>query len=84
MIRARLALNVANARISKSLVQALEPDNIKMPGLDVSREANQHSAVFKLTYQGKIETFIFTLDDLLGCLHAARETLDTLREKELE
>ncbi len=49
MIRARLALNVANARISKSLVQALEPDNIKMPGLDVSREANQHSAVFKLT-----------------------------------
>jgi len=84
MIRARLALNVANARISKSLVQALEPDNIKMPGLDVSREANQYSAVFKLTYEGKIETFIFTLDDLLGCLHAARETLDTLREKELE
>ncbi len=84
MIRARLGLSVSNVRISKSLVQAVAPDNRKLAGLEISGRANPRSVVFNLTYEGRVETFIFTLDDLLRCLQAARETLDTIHRKKLE
>jgi hypothetical protein len=46
-----------------------------MKGLTVKGEALDRSASFSLEFGGKIETFIFTLDDLLRCLQAAKETL---------
>jgi hypothetical protein len=46
-----------------------------MKGLTVKGKALDRSASFTLEFGGKIETFIFTLDDLLRCLQAAKETL---------
>lgn len=71
-------------RISKSLERAVRPDNLKMAGLSISGRANQRSVVFNIAFEGRVETFIFTLDDMVRCLQAARESLDTIHGKKLE
>ena len=78
MIRARVNLKVSDPRVSKSIVEAVRPDNLKMDRLQVVGKSSSHAATFVLTYDGAIETFIFTLDDLLRCLQAARDTLESV------
>ncbi len=84
MIRARLKVSVPNRSVSKSLVQALEPDNMKMARLEIVGRVLRRSVEFRMTFQGKIETFIFTLDDMLQCLQAAKRTLDSIARKNME
>jgi hypothetical protein len=76
MIRAKVEIATPNKTISRSLVASVQPDNLNMKGLVVKGKAMDRSASFTLEYGGKIETFIFTLDDLLRCLQAAKETLE--------
>ncbi len=75
MITAQIRISTPNQATSKSLVESVQPDNLNMKGLKVKGKAMDRSASFTLEFGGKIETFIFTLDDLLRCLQAARETL---------
>ena len=75
MITAQIKISTPNKTTSRSLVASVQPDNLNMKGLIVKGKALDHSASFSLEFGGKIETFIFTLDDLLRCLQAARETL---------
>ena len=76
MIRAQIRISTPNKVTSRSLVASVEPDNLNMKGLKVRGRALDRSAYFTLEFGGKIETFISTLDDLLRCLQAARETLE--------
>ena len=76
MITARIKISTPNKAMSKSLVASVQPDNLNMKGLKVKGKALDQSASFSLEFGGKIETFIFTLDDLLRCLQAAKETLE--------
>ncbi len=75
MIRARLEIPVTNKSMSRSLVVAVQPDNVRMKGLKVDGLTANHRASFRLEFDGKIETFISTVDDLLRCLQAGKETL---------
>ena len=76
MIRAEIKISTPNKAISRSLVASVQPDNLNMKGLKVKGNALDRSASFTLEFGGKVETFIFTLDDLLRCLQAAKETLE--------
>ncbi len=76
MITAQIKISTPNKATSKSLVASVQPDNVKEKGLKVRGKALDRSASFSLEFGGKIETFIFTLDDLLRCLQAAKETLE--------
>ena len=76
MIKANLVIPTRNKSSSESLVESVQPDNLKMKGLVVTGKPSDHNASFRLEYEGKIETFISTLDDLLRCLQAAKETLE--------
>ena len=76
MITAQIKISTPNKATSRSLVESVQPDNLNMKGLKVKGKALDHSASFTLEFGGKIETFIFTLDDLLRCLQAAKETLE--------
>ncbi len=80
MIRAKLRLSTPSARASESLVRAVEPDN-GMPGLTVVGQATRWNATFRVSFEGKIETFISTLDDLIQCLQAAEGTLNTVSKR---
>ena len=76
MITANIKISTPNKATSKSLVESVQPDNLNMKCLKVKGRALDRSASFTLECGGKIETFIFTLDDLLRCLQAAKETLE--------
>ncbi len=76
MIRAHIKISTPNKATSRSLVASVQPDNLNMKGLKVKGKALDRTASFRLEFRGKIETFISTLDDLLRCLQAAKETLD--------
>jgi hypothetical protein len=76
VITAQIKISTPNKVASRSLVESVQPDNLNMKGLSVKGKAHDHSASFTLEFGGKIETFIFTLDDLLRCLQAAKETLE--------
>lgn len=82
MMEARLRLRGVNRTTSTALVRSVEPDNRKMEGLAISSRVYRGCVTFKLVYAGRIETFISTLDDLLRCVHAAKETLDQIAHKE--
>jgi hypothetical protein len=75
VIRAQIKISTPNKNTSRSLVASVQPDNLNMKGLKVKGNALDRSASFTLEFGAKIETFIFTLDDLLRCLQAAKETL---------
>jgi len=76
MITAQIKISTPNKATSRSLVASVQPDNLNMTGLKVKGKALERTASFSLEFDGKIETFIFTLDDLLRCLQAAKETLE--------
>jgi hypothetical protein len=76
MITAQIKIATPNKATSRSLVASVKPDNVNMKGLNVKGKALERTASFTLQFDGKIETFIFTLDDLLRCLQAAKETLE--------
>ncbi|HEX9196903.1 MAG TPA: KEOPS complex subunit Pcc1 [Candidatus Bathyarchaeia archaeon] len=61
--------------MSKSIVKSLEPDNAEMKGLNILTRAAANYVTFSIVFDGRIETFISTLDDLLRCVQAADATL---------
>lgn len=78
MIRARLNIQTGSMKLSRSIVSAVKPDNTEMKGLRIRELAGSDSARFLVEYEGKIETFISTLDDMLACIQAATGTLSTI------
>jgi hypothetical protein len=83
MIEARLVLAVQNRETARSLIKAIEPDN-KVSHLKIIGSSKAGSLAFRLKFDGGIETFISTVDDMLRCLQAAMETLDTIEKREPE
>ncbi|TMI35234.1 hypothetical protein E6H25_05845 [Candidatus Bathyarchaeota archaeon] len=68
--------------MSKSIVKSLEPDNAEMKGLNILTRATANYVSFSIVFDGRIETFISTLDDLLRCVQAADSTLGMISKKE--
>ncbi|TMI37892.1 hypothetical protein E6H26_02075 [Candidatus Bathyarchaeota archaeon] len=68
--------------MSKSIVKSLEPDNAEMKGLNILTRATANYVSFSIVFDGRIETFISTLDDLLRCVQAADSTLGMISKNE--
>jgi hypothetical protein len=66
--------------MAKSIIECVEPDNAKMKGLTITSRAKPTIASFHISYTGRIETFISTLDDLLRCIQAANATLEIIKK----
>ena len=66
--------------MSRPVVQAVEPDN-EAPGLRINGRATDRNVTFRILFDGKIETFISTLDDLIQCLQAAEGTLNSVSKR---
>ena len=81
MIRAKLRVSADNREMSRSIIECVKPDNVGMKGLEVSSRTTSKNAYLSLTFDGGIETFISSLDDLLRCIQAARATLKTLSKE---
>jgi len=68
--------------MSKSIVKSLEPDNAEMKGLNILTRATANYVSFSIVFDGRIETFISTLDDLLRCVQAADATIGMISKNE--
>ncbi len=78
MIRARLRVLTSDRKEAESIVKALAPDNMNLRGFHVRAGTTINSARFSMSFEGKIETFISTLDDMLACIQAATRTLNRI------
>ena len=75
-MRADVVLTYGDERLSKAVARALGPDNLKLPeGLSVSTRAEGKKVVSEIELEGRIETLLATLDDLLACTLAAEIVL---------
>ncbi len=81
MIRARLKVLTSDHKKAESIVKAVTPDNLNMKGLHVRTGTTVNSAQFTMSFEGKIETFISTLDDMLACIQAATRTLNRITSR---
>ena len=65
-----------NSRTAKTVARALEPDNLKLfIGLAVSTRATGNRVVTTIELDGRMETLLATLDDLLACTITAESLL---------
>lgn len=67
--------------MSRSIIECVEPDNVGMKGFQVASRAASKNVYLSMSFDGGIETFISSLDDLLRCIQAARATLKILSKE---
>lgn len=61
---------------SRAIARALGPDNLRLPkGLRVETRAVGRKVVSGVECEGRIETLLATLDDLLACTQTAENML---------
>ncbi len=75
-MRARVVCGYESEDVAKAIADALRPDNLRTPkGIRVITRARGKRAVSEVKLEGKIETLLATLDDLLACTSTAESVL---------
>jgi hypothetical protein len=80
-LEATIKLEYNDAKIAQSIASAVSPDNLKAPsGLTVTTQTIGNQVVTKITLDGKLATFIATIDDLLESVSTAEKTLHVAKK----
>lgn len=75
-MRAEVVCVYENERESKAVATALAPDNLQVPeGLEILTVAKDRRVVSVVGLDGRAETLLATLDDLLACMLTAESML---------
>jgi len=75
-MRAKVVCEYENNSISRAIAAALKPDNIQAPkNIKIATAARGRRVVTTFEMDGKIETLLATLDDLLSCTSTAESVL---------
>jgi len=84
-LEATITLEYGNAEIADAIANAVSPDNFKTPkGLFIETMKKGGRVVTEIKAEGKLATFIATIDDLLFCVSTAEKTLRTVTKARLE
>ena len=76
MMRAEVVCEYEDESVSKSVAAALQPDNLQAPdGVRVSTEQRGKQVVTKIEVDGRVETLLATIDDLLACTSTAENVI---------
>ena len=74
-------LEYADANTAEAIAKAVSPDNFKIPrGLSIKTMSYDKKVVTTIINEGKMATFIATINDLLFCTSTAEKTLQTARK----
>jgi hypothetical protein len=80
-LRATIQLEYADTKIAEAVAKAVSPDNLKTPaGLQVNTSRKNNAVVTEIECEGKLATFIATIDDLLFCASTAENTLKAVKK----
>lgn len=75
-MRAEVVCVYGDERTSKTVAAAVSPDNLQVPeGLVVSAVQKGRRVVSVVKLEGRAETLLATLDDLLACMLTAENML---------
>ncbi|KUO39056.1 MAG: KEOPS complex subunit Pcc1 [Candidatus Hadarchaeaceae archaeon] len=76
LMRAKVSCTYGRESISNAIAVALIPDSHQAPkGIQVATDARGTRVVSTIKLDGKIETLLATLDDLLACTSTAESIL---------
>ena len=75
-MEAEVTLEYGSARVAKAVADAVSADNLKAPkGMAVETACNGKRVFTKIEFDGKLATFIATVDDLLFSVSTAEKAL---------
>lgn len=75
-MKAKIVCTYESGSTSKAIAAALRPDNIQVPrGIRVVTLARGGQVITEVEMDGRIETFLATLEDLLSCTSTAESVL---------
>ena len=75
-MRAGVTCRYAETSSARAVAAALSPDNLRVPkGILISTKARGARVVTEVRLDGRIETLLATLEDLLACTSTAESVL---------
>jgi len=81
-LQATITLEYDNEKIAEAVASAVSPDNFKTPvGLTVKTILRKNAVVTEIAAEGKMATFIATMDDLLSSVTVAEKTVKAIQER---
>jgi hypothetical protein len=84
-LEATIILEYANTKTADAIANAVSPDNFKTPtGLAIKTARENSRVLTEIKSEGKLSSFIATIDDLLFCVSTAEKTLHTLTKARLK
>lgn len=76
LMRATVKCPYKNRRFARAIAKALQPDNLRVPeDIKLTTRARGKEVRTVIEIEGRIETLIATLDDLLACAVAAESVI---------
>ncbi len=81
-MKATITLEYDDPEIAEAVANAVSPDNLKVPvGLKIKTEQQGCSVISVIELEGKLPTFIATIDDLLASASTAEKTLRVVNKR---
>ena len=81
-MEATITLEYGDPKTADAIANAVSPDNFKTPkGLTIKTERKNNHVLTEVKTEGKLATFIATIDDLLFCVSTAEKTLHTVKAR---
>ncbi|MFN4133845.1 MAG: KEOPS complex subunit Pcc1 [Candidatus Hadarchaeales archaeon] len=63
-------------KVATAVAKAISPDNLKAPKrMKISTRVSGEKVMTEVKFDGRMETLIATLDDLLACIQTAESVL---------
>ena len=80
-LEATITLEYSDEKTAEAIANAVFPDNFKTPiGLSIKTVRKGRCVVTEIATEGKMATFIATIDDLLSSASTAEKALQVVRE----
>jgi hypothetical protein len=84
-LEATITLEYGDAKTADAVANAVSPDNFKTPmGLSIKTTSKGSHVLTEVKAEGKLSTFIATIDDLLFCVSTAEKTLRAVAKARLK
>jgi len=80
-LEAKIVLEYDDVKIAESVAKAVSPDNFRTPRrLSIKTMHKANKVLTQIRSQGKLSTFIATIDDLLFCVSTAEKALQITKK----
>jgi len=80
-LEAKITISYKNKKEAEAVAKAVSPDNLKLPrGLFVKTISKESKVFTMIKCETKLQTFMATIDDLLGCVSVAEKVLSISKE----